>query len=57
MTVDPGCSALVCTGLAMELPVGTYGRLTSRSSMMVKGMNVGPGVVDRDSGMRSKCWS
>ena len=32
----------------MELPVGTYGRLTSRSSTMVKGMNVGPGVVDRD---------
>ena len=48
LTVDPGCSALVGTGLAMELPVGTYGRLTSRSSMMVKGVNVGPGVVDRD---------
>ena len=46
MLEPEGC--LIHTGLAMELPKGTYGRLAKRSSYIVAGVSIGPGVIHRD---------
>ena len=46
--VPPGDSVLVKTGLAIELPPGTYGRLAPRSSLAIRGIETGAGVIDRD---------
>eukprot|EP00435_Cladocopium_sp_Y103_P062154 s1305_g23.t1 len=46
--IGPGEYLLVKTGLAVELPYGTYGRLASRSSMAKMGIEVSAGVIDRD---------
>eukprot|EP00435_Cladocopium_sp_Y103_P057146 s1091_g19.t1 len=46
--IGPGEYLLVKTGLAVELPRGTYGRLASRSSMAKMGIEVSAGVIDRD---------
>ena len=44
-----GESKLVKTGIAVEVPRGTYGRLASRSSLAWKhGIEVGAGVIDQD---------
>ena len=48
LRVPVGESALVNTGIAVELPSGTYARLAPRSSLMLRGLEVGPGVIDRD---------
>ena len=45
----PGHRAVVGTGLAIEVPEGTYGRVAPRSGLAVKsGIQVGAGVVDSD---------
>ena len=45
----PGHRAVVGTGLAIEVPPGTYGRIAPRSGLAVKsGIQVGAGVVDSD---------
>jgi dUTP pyrophosphatase len=45
----PGYRAVVATGLAVEIPDGTYGRIAPRSGLAVKnGIQVGAGVVDSD---------
>ena len=45
----PGHRAVVGTGLAIEIPEGTYGRIAPRSGLAVKsGIQVGAGVVDSD---------
>ena len=45
----PGHRAIVGTGIALELPEGTYGRVAPRPGLAVKnGLQVGAGVVDRD---------
>lgn len=45
----PGHRAVIGTGLAIEVPPGTYGRVASRSGLAVKsGIQVGAGVVDSD---------
>lgn len=45
----PGHRAVVGTGLAVEVPPGTYGRVAPRSGLAVKsGIQVGAGVVDSD---------
>ncbi|CAG7699138.1 unnamed protein product [Allacma fusca] len=36
------------TGIAVELPVGTYGQLKERSSMAKRGLIVNGGVIDND---------
>lgn len=36
------------TGIMMEIPSGRYGRIASRSSMALKGIDVKAGVVDSD---------
>lgn len=47
--VDPGARLLVRTGLALEIPVGTYGRIAPRSGHAVNyGLHIGAGVIDRD---------
>jgi dUTP pyrophosphatase len=45
----PGQRGLVPTGLSLELPSGTYGRVAPRSGLAVKnGLDVGAGVIDPD---------
>lgn len=47
--IDPGDRLLVRTGLAIQVPIGTYGRIAPRSGLAVKhGIHVGAGVIDRD---------
>eukprot|EP00435_Cladocopium_sp_Y103_P054363 s510_g17.t1 len=46
--IGSGEYVLVKTGIAVELPRGTYGRLASRSSMACMGVEVSAGVIDRD---------
>lgn len=49
VVVPRGARTLVGTGVALVLPVGTYGRVAPRSGLAVKhGINVGAGVVDPD---------
>jgi dUTP pyrophosphatase len=40
--------ALVSTGIAVRVPVNTYGRVAPRSGLSLKGICVGAGVIDRD---------
>jgi len=45
----PGQRGLISTGISIELPTGTYGRVASRSGLSVKnGLHVGAGVIDPD---------
>lgn len=46
--IAPGERKLVSTGLALEIPRGCYGRLASRSSLAVRGVDVTGGVIDAD---------
>jgi dUTP pyrophosphatase len=43
-----GRRELICTGIAIAVPPGTYGRIAPRSGMSVKGIDVCAGVVDAD---------
>lgn len=36
------------TGFSIELPEGTYGKICSRSSLAVKGVDIGAGIIDSD---------
>ena len=48
-SLEPGERKLVSTGLQMEFPFGTYGRLASRSGLASNlGLDVGAGVIDSD---------
>ena len=46
--VQPGDSVLVKTGIALELPPGSYGRIAPRSSLAIRGIETGAGLIDRD---------
>lgn len=49
LVILPGQRGLVPTGLSLELPPGTYGRVAPRSGLAVKnGLDVGAGVIDPD---------
>lgn len=50
MTVFPGATVLVPTGLAMELPPGYEAQVRSRSGLSVEGVTVAnsPGTIDQD---------
>lgn len=46
VTLYPKQCNKVETGISVELPEGTYGRIVERSSMALKGLTVGGGVID-----------
>lgn len=46
--VLPESQLIVPVGFALAMPSGTYGRLTSRSSMAMLGVHVNAGVLDGD---------
>ena len=49
LTIPPGELICASTGIAVNLPPGTYGRVASRSGIAVKhNVHVGAGVVDPD---------
>ena len=49
IVIDSSRRALVGTGIAIVLPVGTYGRVAPRSGLALKhGIHAGAGVIDRD---------
>ncbi|XP_054155971.1 uncharacterized protein LOC128954417 [Oppia nitens] len=39
---------LISTGVKMQIPNGCYGQICARSSMALKGIDVGAGVIDSD---------
>jgi dUTP pyrophosphatase len=47
-TISPSSWQLIDTGISFTVPYGTYGQLSSRSGLSVKGSMVGAGVIDRD---------
>jgi len=47
-SIPPHSWQLIDTGIAFTVPTGTYGQLSSRSGLSVKGSVVGAGVIDRD---------
>ena len=44
----PGDRLLVSTGISIELPELTFGKICSRSSLALKGIDIGAGVIDSD---------
>lgn len=46
--IMPGQVTPVYTGVVVELPSGTYGRIAPRSSLAQRGINVFGGVIDTD---------
>lgn len=47
--VLPGHRVVISTGVSVELPPGTYGRIESRAGLAVKhGVTVGTSVIDPD---------
>lgn len=46
MEVFPGKVTRVETGIAVDVPLNSYGRLVERSCIAAKGMSVGGGVID-----------
>ena len=47
-TIAPHARSMVPTGIKIQLPLGTYGRIAPRSILSTKGIDVAAGVVDRD---------
>ena len=45
--INPGESAIVGTGLSIQVPKGTYGQIAPRSGLSAKGIFVNAGVIDR----------
>lgn len=48
VVVGAESSYLVSTGISVELPYGTYGRVAPRSSVACKFTSIGAGVIDND---------
>ena len=47
-TIKAGERKLISTGVSCEFPLNTYGRIAPRSSLSMKGIDVGAGVIDSD---------
>lgn len=52
VTIAPGATKIIPTGIAMEIPYGWYGQIKSRSGLGAKGLVITAGVVD--SGYRGE---
>ena len=52
LRIWPGETAMVPTGIAMEIPPGHFGSARERSGLAVKGLRLGGGVID--SGYRGE---
>lgn len=48
LVIPKNSTKLVFTDLILNIPVGCYGRVASRSGLSLKGINVNGGVIDRD---------
>jgi len=49
ITILPGSRAIIPTGIAFTVPVGTYGRIAPRSGLALNhGIDTLAGIVDRD---------
>ena len=49
MHILPYQRGIVCTGIAVTIPMGVYGRIAPRSGLAVKhGVQTGAGVIDPD---------
>ncbi len=46
MRIESNSKELISTGIKIALPNGYYGRVASRSSMSLKNLEVGAGVID-----------
>lgn len=47
--IEPGCKAIVPTGIAVALPKGTFAQVVGRSGISAKtGLNVITGTIDND---------
>lgn len=44
--VEHGTTAIIDTGVAIDIPVGYFGKIFDRSSLGSKGLAVGGGVID-----------
>jgi dUTP pyrophosphatase len=48
-TIEPRSKGIISTGISVQLPPGTYGRIAPRSGLAAKNdIDVGAGVIDRD---------
>ncbi len=46
--IPPGLSAAIRTGIKVQVPQGTYGRIAGRSSISLQNLHVSGGVIDAD---------
>jgi len=46
ISIPPRSRSLISTGLSIQLPMYSYGRIAPRSGLSVKGLDVGAGVID-----------
>lgn len=46
--IFPGSRKLINTGISISLPKDTYGQIAPRSSLAVKGIDIGAGIIDAD---------
>lgn len=46
--IPPNHTEKISTGLSVQPPIGTYGRIASRSSLVIKNVTVEGGVIDAD---------
>ncbi|XP_054155998.1 deoxyuridine 5'-triphosphate nucleotidohydrolase-like [Oppia nitens] len=48
ISILPDTRSLVSTGLRVQLPKNTFGHILPRSSLALKGIDIGAGVIDND---------
>ena len=46
--VDPNSRSLIDSGIIVEIPKGYMGLIAARSSMALKGIDIGGGIIDSD---------
>ena len=58
LTLAPMANCSVKTDISFQLPIGTYGRITGRSGMTLRGLICPGGVIDNDftGNVRSVCY-